>query len=176
MFPNALVATETISATGHSFGEWYIYSQAQFHTDGEERKDCVNCDYYESRRIPKLSESHTCIFEGTEEIVNNPTCTQSGSKRIYCCEAECGKYTTLNISLSFMASGTISNLADRLLHGFVLDYISVDLFHFPIFNLADVFISLSTIVLVYLFLFKYKENDLDFLNMKKKKYREINYK
>lgn len=101
----ALIATETIPATGHSLGDWYEYKKAEFHTDGEERKDCANCDYYESRRIPKLSESHICAFTGTEEIVSNPTCTQSGSKKVYCYEAACGKFTTVDIDPTGHTSG-----------------------------------------------------------------------
>lgn len=93
----ALVATETIPATGHQLGDWYEYTAAEFHTDGEERKDCSKCDHYESRRIPKLSESHSCAFTGTEEMISHPTCTQSGSKKVYCFEAACGKFTTVDI-------------------------------------------------------------------------------
>lgn len=100
-----LIATETIPATGHSLGDWYEYKKAEFHTDGEERKDCANCDYYESRRIPKLSESHTCAFTGIEEIISNPTCTQSGSKKLYCYEVACGKFTTVDIDPTGHSSG-----------------------------------------------------------------------
>ncbi len=89
---NSLIATEIVPATGHSLGNWYEYKKAEFYTDGEERKDCSNCDYYESRRIPKLSEGHTCSYTGTEEIISNPTCTQVGSKKVYCNNSDCGNY------------------------------------------------------------------------------------
>ncbi len=93
----ALVAYETIPATGHSFGDWYEYKKAEFNTDGEERRDCANCDYYDSRRIPKLSESHTCSFTGAEEVISPPTCTQNGSKKVYCSNSACEKYKIVSI-------------------------------------------------------------------------------
>lgn len=53
------------------------------------------------------------------------------------------------IALELIIAGGISNLIDRLFRGFVVDYIDINqLFKFPIFNLADLCISIGWIILV----------------------------
>ncbi|MBR5515080.1 MAG: InlB B-repeat-containing protein [Clostridia bacterium] len=46
----------TVSATGHSYGEWSVYKEATTVEAGEERSYCTNsgCTSYQSREIPKL--------------------------------------------------------------------------------------------------------------------------
>ncbi|MBE6734038.1 MAG: hypothetical protein E7563_01680 [Ruminococcaceae bacterium] len=83
-----------VKRTGHNISDWTVYTEVQFHIDGEERKTCANCGFYESRVIPKLSESHTCSFTGRVNVVFEPTCTETGLKKTYCIEPECGKYLT----------------------------------------------------------------------------------
>lgn len=95
---NEVIETEEIRATGHVYGEWETFKEATFSEDGESRKYCQKCDYYQSKRIPKLSESHTHNFTGREEIVKNATCTEEGSKKVYCYESECGEFTTVTIT------------------------------------------------------------------------------
>ena len=45
--------------------------------------------------------------------------------------------------------------------------------NFPIFNVADIYVTLSTIGLVILLLFVYKEQDLSFLSFQQKKLRDV---
>lgn len=82
-------------------------------------------------------------------------------------------YTKLHISLVFIASGAIGNLIDRVRFDYVVDFFYFSLIHFPIFNVADIYVTLSSIYLVILLLFVYKENDLDFLTFRTKKFRDI---
>lgn len=59
-------------------------------------------------------------------------------------------FTKLNILIySLLIGGIIGNLIDRLIHGYVIDYISVNIFgyHFPVFNLADIGIVVSVFIL-----------------------------
>ena len=49
-----LVTPEVISATGHSFGDWYTTIAPTEESEGEERRDCANCDAYETNALPKL--------------------------------------------------------------------------------------------------------------------------
>ena len=41
-------------AQGHEYGDWYVLTEATLNTPGEERRDCIRCDHYESRVIPML--------------------------------------------------------------------------------------------------------------------------
>jgi len=98
--------TVEIVAEGHRFGDWYTTVEPKFNEDGEQRRDCDNCDHFETNRLPKLSESHTCTFTGTEEIVDEPTCTESGSKKVYCSHPDCDKFTTVSIDSKGHTNGT----------------------------------------------------------------------
>ncbi|MBR2455101.1 MAG: hypothetical protein IKB36_03515 [Clostridia bacterium] len=95
-----------IIAAGHKFGDWYTTIEPKFDEDGEQRRDCNNCDYYETNRLPKLSESHVCSYTGSEEIVEEATCTQSGSKKVYCSHPSCNKFTTVSVDPTGHTSGT----------------------------------------------------------------------
>ena len=50
------------------------------------------------------------------------------------------------VVLSLMISGGISNVIDRLIRGGVIDFIKI--MHFPIFNIADIFIVVGWVLLV----------------------------
>jgi signal peptidase II len=52
----------------------------------------------------------------------------------------------LIILLTFILFGAISNILDRLMHGYVIDYLVLR--YLTVFNLADVIISLGTIIII----------------------------
>lgn len=83
------------------------------------------------------------------------------------------KYRILHILLSLIAAGAIGNMIDRIRLDYVVDFIYFVLINFPIFNVADIYVTVSTVVLVFLLLFVYKENDLNFISFKQKHYREV---
>ena len=83
------------------------------------------------------------------------------------------KYKVLHALLSMIAAGAIGNMIDRMRLDYVVDFIYFVLINFPIFNVADIYVSLSTVALVILLLFYYKESDLSFISFKQKKYREL---
>ena len=56
-------------------------------------------------------------------------------------------YTVL-VSLILILSGGIGNLIDRILKGYVVDFIKFDFINFPIFNVADISITLGIFILV----------------------------
>lgn len=64
-------------------------------------------------------------------------------------------------------------MIDRLRLDYVVDFIYIVLIHFPIFNVADMYVTFSTAILVVQVLFIYKENDFNFLSFNKKKVREL---
>lgn len=73
------------------------------------------------------------------------------------------KYTKLHIALVFIASGAIGNLIDRVRYDYVVDFLYFCLIHFPIFNVADIYVTLASIMLAVLLLFVYQDSDLEFL-------------
>ena len=83
------------------------------------------------------------------------------------------KYVSCHIYLSFILCGAIGNLIDRVLYGYVVDFIYISIINFPIFNIADIFVTVSTVLIACLLLFKYKEDDLNFLRIVEKKIRDI---
>ena len=50
---------------------------------------------------------------------------------------------------SMLIGGIIGNMIDRIIHGYVIDFLSFNIFgyNFPVFNLADTFIVLAIILL-----------------------------
>lgn len=67
----------------------------------------------------------------------------------------------VRLTLLFTVSGALGNIIDRLYLGYVVDMISFDLIHFPVFNVADIFVTVSIVVFAILYLFYYKENELE---------------
>lgn len=51
-------------------------------------------------------------------------------------------------SLVLILSGAIGNLTDRLFRGFVIDFIDINVFSFPNFNIADISIVLGIFILI----------------------------
>ncbi|WP_432471163.1 signal peptidase II [Amphritea sp. HPY] len=56
----------------------------------------------------------------------------------------------LGCSLALVLGGALGNLYDRVVHGYVIDYISLhyDQYYFPAFNLADTAISIGAVMLI----------------------------
>ena len=52
-------------------------------------------------------------------------------------------------SYSFILGGTISNGIDRILKGYVIDFINLNFINFPVFNIADISINIGFIFLIY---------------------------
>ncbi|MBE5838348.1 signal peptidase II [Butyrivibrio sp.] len=83
------------------------------------------------------------------------------------------KYNIMHILLVMIASGAAGNMIDRVRNDYVVDFIYFVIINFPIFNVADIYVTVSTFLFVILFLFYYKENDFNFLSFnQQKKFRE----
>lgn len=83
------------------------------------------------------------------------------------------KYTPLLYIFILLFSGTIGNFIDRIRLQYVVDFIYVKIIDFPIFNLADCYITISVILLMLLIFFVYSDEEFDeifpFLKSKSKK-------
>lgn len=72
-------------------------------------------------------------------------------------------FIPLRICLLALATGAIGNMIDRIRLQYVIDFFYFELIDFPIFNVADIFATISTIVLILLLLFFYSEEDFDLI-------------
>ena len=59
-------------------------------------------------------------------------------------------------SYSFLLGGTIGNGIDRILKGYVIDYINLNFINFPVFNIADISINIGFIIILLSILIKNK--------------------
>ena len=77
-------------------------------------------------------------------------------------------YLPLAVTSVIMVSGALGNFIDRVFRGYVVDFIYFSLINFPVFNMADIYVVCSGILLVLLVCFKYRnDEDYDFLRIKK---------
>ena len=62
------------------------------------------------------------------------------------------KNKLLLLSLSMIAAGGIGNLIDRIRFGYVIDFFDFRLINFPVFNVADIFVTVgATLFIILLF-------------------------
>ena len=79
------------------------------------------------------------------------------------------RFVWLHVAITMLISGAVGNMIDRVKQGFVVDFFYFVPINFPRFNVADVFITCSAILLGVLLLFVYKDEETAFLfNFKKK--------
>lgn len=62
-----------------------------------------------------------------------------------------------------ISAGAIGNFADRVRLNYVVDFIYFSPINFPVFNVADIYVVISTALFLLLFLFYYKDEDFNFL-------------
>tara|TARA_S200000501_G_scaffold265523_1_gene249213 strand:+ start:270 stop:731 length:462 start_codon:yes stop_codon:yes gene_type:complete len=53
------------------------------------------------------------------------------------------------LSYTFILAGTIGNGLDRILKGYVIDFINLNFIEFPVFNIADISINIGLIFIIY---------------------------
>ena len=70
------------------------------------------------------------------------------------------EFNPLLWSLAILCAGAVGNLIDRVMHRYVVDFIYFSVINFPIFNVADIYVTVSVILLIILVLFHYKDTDL----------------
>jgi len=84
------------------------------------------------------------------------------------------RFLPIQIIWVFIMAGAIGNIIDRITLKYVVDFVYIELIDFPIFNIADNYLTLSSILLLILGIFYYKEDDYDFIDniFKKDRKRE----
>lgn len=84
------------------------------------------------------------------------------------------RYLPLTVSMALMTGGAVGNFIDRIALSYVRDFIYVSLIDFPIFNVADIGVTCSAILLGILILFIYKDEDFEFIKLSKRKGKKTN--
>lgn len=72
-------------------------------------------------------------------------------------------FQDIRVVLILILSGAIGNFIDRLRLQYVIDFLYFKLINFPVFNVADCYVTIGVFLLFILVLFKYKEEDFDVL-------------
>ena len=61
-------------------------------------------------------------------------------------------------SLSMLAAGALGNAIDRIFRGYVVDFISLAFVDFPVFNIADMAITVGAVLIIIYVMFFDREN------------------
>lgn len=69
-------------------------------------------------------------------------------------------FSVIQFLLVLLVAGALGNLIDRLRFGYVVDFIQFEFMDFPIFNIADCYVTVSALILVVILLFFLKEEDI----------------
>lgn len=77
------------------------------------------------------------------------------------------RFLVLRVLLVCIAAGAMGNLIDRVTLGYVRDFIYFSLINFPVFNVADIYVTVCVILLMVLILFVYKDEDLAWMQTRK---------
>ncbi len=82
------------------------------------------------------------------------------------------RFLPLTVCLNMLASGAIGNMVDRVSNGYVVDFLYFSLIDFPIFNVADIYVTTSAAAFLLLMLWFYKEEELEIFSPGKKEAEE----
>ena len=69
------------------------------------------------------------------------------------------RFLFLRFVLVLIGAGAIGNLADRAANGYVVDFLYLIGINFPIFNVADIYVTVAAALLIIMALFVYKDKD-----------------
>lgn len=75
-------------------------------------------------------------------------------------------FAPLHVLLTLISAGAFGNLYDRVRLHYVRDFIYFVLIDFPVFNVADIYVTVSTALLAVYVIFFYKDQDFAFLRNK----------
>ena len=82
---------------------------------------------------------------------------------IYLKLARSDRFKDLRILSVIILSGALGNFIDRVRLKYVIDFLYFKLINFPVFNVADIYVTTGFILLIFLLFFKYREEDFDLI-------------
>ncbi|MCR4566628.1 MAG: signal peptidase II [Pseudobutyrivibrio sp.] len=71
------------------------------------------------------------------------------------------KFLYLDYIIVFIIAGAIGNYIDRISNNYVIDFIYFSLINFPVFNVADIYVTVAMFFFFVLIIFYYKDEDLE---------------
>ena len=77
----------------------------------------------------------------------------------------------LQADMFFLLAGAIGNLIDRVVNNYVVDFLYFKLIDFPVFNIADCYITVAAVAFIIVGLLFLKNDELDYLTSSKKKWQ-----
>lgn len=78
------------------------------------------------------------------------------------------RYHWLKICVIMITAGAIGNMIDRVSQGYVVDFLYFSLINFPIFNVADIYVTTAAALLILLMMVYYKDEDMEIFQLRKK--------
>lgn len=78
------------------------------------------------------------------------------------------RYHGLKLCVIMITAGAVGNMIDRVLRGYVVDFLYFSLIDFPVFNVADIYVTVAAAVLILLMLVYYKEEELEIFQLHRK--------
>lgn len=67
------------------------------------------------------------------------------------------EYRLVKFALTLILAGAWGNVIDRMFRGYVVDYFETVFIRWPVFNVADIYVVVGTIILAYAFIFVIKD-------------------
>lgn len=75
------------------------------------------------------------------------------------------KFHYLRACMIALSAGAVGNFIDRITMNYVVDFLYFELIDFPVFNVADIYVTVTMAIFLLLMLFYYKEEDLDRIHL-----------
>lgn len=77
------------------------------------------------------------------------------------------RYIPMRMVGILLAAGAIGNMIDRIAQGYVVDFFEFGFIDFPVFNVADIYVTVAEVMLIGFGLLFYKEEDFVIFASKK---------
>ncbi|MDD5945748.1 MAG: signal peptidase II [Clostridia bacterium] len=69
------------------------------------------------------------------------------------------EYEWLKWTLMLILAGAVGNVIDRLFRGYVVDFFEFTFISWPVFNMADIYVVVGTVLMAFIVLFVIKDDD-----------------
>ncbi len=76
------------------------------------------------------------------------------------------RFLPVRLCILCIAAGAVGNMIDRVRLGYVVDFFYFILINFPIFNVADIYVTVSIAFLILLILFYYTDEEFQYFSLR----------